>query len=66
MSQSSYDANLWRERAKEMRCMADEMRDIAAALSSSGAKQEVEAIARAYERLVEHADRRASREAPRQ
>jgi hypothetical protein len=63
MSESSYDANLRRERAKEMRGMADEMRGIADAMSSSEAQQEVKAIARAYERLAEHADRKASREA---
>jgi len=46
-----------------MRGMADEMRGIADAMSSSEAQQEVKAIARAYERLAEHADRKASREA---
>jgi hypothetical protein len=57
--QRSYDADFWRQRAEEVRAMAE-------ALALPAAKREMWVIAKAYERLAEHAERTAGRRGTRE
>jgi hypothetical protein len=55
---ASYDSDYWRKRADETRAAAE-------AMSTTAAKREMLAIAVAYERLADHAERTAGRKSKR-
>lgn len=57
--QTQYDGDFWRERAQEVRSVAQ-------AMTLSAAKRELHFIAEAYDRLADHAERTAGRKGTRE